>query len=246
MVLSKGRGSKKNTKGANWTVTDSGALATESHELIRQTVANLKDNRELLNITHKGYLSPKVVLVGYDGEKLQIDKPPDWPGSHKTANILFKGAGQLFHQLPVKITAVTKDSLYTTFPNKLIQLQRRSDFRVEAPRGSQAVFLHKGKRVTGFSIIDISASGALIAIATRASINPGDSLTKMAFSFAEEAMLPPKYITVPQAEVKRTFRNENRQYCYGIQFSLSRKEEDNLLKYVRQLELVQARKGLQP
>ena len=245
MIMSKGKRPGKNKTGVAWTVTESGALMTDSIELIKQSVARLKDNRELINITHGSYLSPKVVLVSYDDEKLQIDKPPDWPGSKGTISILFKGSDQLFHQLTVRVTSVTEDSLYTTFPNKLVQLQRRADFRVETPRGSQAAFEHNDTQHSGFAIIDISASGALIASESKGVLSPGDEITKIAFSFAGEAMLPPKHITIPEAKVKRVFRDEQYQHCYGIQFSLGRQDEDNLLQYVRQLELVQVRKGLQ-
>ncbi len=244
MVSSKGQKTGNNKTGAVWTVTEDGALVTESAAFIKQSLANLKENRELVNITHKGYLSPKTVLVGYDDEKLQIDKPFNWPGSHQIIDILFK-IGQLFHHFTVKITAETADSLYTTFPTKLVQLQRRADFRVAAPVGSQATFLYQGKQYSGFTVIDISASGALIASAQKEAISPGDTIYKMALSFAEEGALPPKYISVPEAKVMRVFRNEDRQHCYGVHFKLGRKEEDNLLKYVRQMELAQVRKGIQ-
>jgi len=243
MVSSKGQKTGNNKKVVAWTVTEDGALVTSSLTLIKQSLATLKEHRELVNITHKGYLSPKTVLVGYDDEKLQLDKPRDWPGSYEVVDILFK-AGQLFHNFTVKIIAVTADSLYTTFPTKLVQLQRRADFRVAAPSGSQATFLHQDKRHEGFAIIDISASGALIASAEKEAISPGDTIHKMALSFAEEGTLPPKYISVPEAKVMRVFRNDERQHCYGVHFKLGLRDEGNLLKYVRQLELAQVRKGM--
>ncbi|MFA6498628.1 MAG: hypothetical protein WCV64_04770, partial [Desulfurivibrionaceae bacterium] len=58
-----------------------GTQSTESPELIRVALDRLREKRELFSLVHKGYQSPKTVIVNYDDRMLEIYKPIDWPAT---------------------------------------------------------------------------------------------------------------------------------------------------------------------
>lgn len=235
MSVLKGK-NKKDGKTDKWFVLESGAMANNSSQFVKQTIMKLKDNREFFNISHKGYLSPKVVLVAYDDERLQIDKPFDWPYSHNTIYIIFKGEEQLLNELEVEVVSVDNDSIYTTFPAGLIQYQRRANYRVRPDRTGKASFWCKGKAYKDLDICDISAEGVMVCVEKKIALSEADLLTDIFLSFSKKDQLSEDHVEIRQGKVVRFFRNDQRRFCYGIQFQLTKKEENILLCSVRKFE----------
>ena len=53
-----------------WITLENGTQSTESPELIRMALDRLREKRELVSLVHKGYQSPKTVIVSYDDRML--------------------------------------------------------------------------------------------------------------------------------------------------------------------------------
>jgi c-di-GMP-binding flagellar brake protein YcgR len=189
------------------------------------------------------------VLIAYDSQRLEIDKPADWPHTETRIRVLFKDGGKLWNYFPAEVSGATGDSLFTRPPAALFRLQRRFHFRVETPRGSQASFVHKGTPFTKVSIQDISAGGMQLRSAFPLALPCEDAIANISIfipggnaliSLKEEGDLT---IPVRQGRIVRIGEAKG-AFCYGVDFKYSQNEEELLLRYVRQRELVLLRKGL--
>ncbi|MGV1100960.1 flagellar brake protein [Thiovibrio sp. JS02] len=229
-----------------WVTLENGAQATESRKLIRMALDRLRGKRELVTLAHKGYQSPRTVIIGYDEEEMEIDRPLDWPGSHPVIHLLFKDESQVWNQIRVRVLRAEGNSIFTEFPSRLIRLQRRSNYRVGVPNGSTATFMYNNERFQGFQVVDISANGVLVCVDGDQPLEIGGKVFDLALFFpgAGTGLTAGTYINIRKAKVMRTARDDNKKYCYGIFFELSQNEEELLLQYVRQRERELLRKGL--
>ncbi len=230
---------------ARWVTLDNGAQSTESHELIKMSLTRLRKKREMVTLVHKGYQSPKTVIVNFDDKKLEIDKPSDWPGSQKLIHILFRDESLVWNQIRVKVLKVTSDSIFTQFPSTLVRLQRRANYRVGVPHGSTAMFLYNEEMFQGFQVVDISANGILLCADRELPLDRGNPVNDVALFFpgGGDGLSAGTYINIRQGKVMRTSRSENKKFCYGIFFDLTMTEEEQLLQYVRQRERELLKKG---
>mgnify|MGYP005838890903 CR=1 FL=1 len=231
---------------AGWVEFGDGVNATRSPEIIQQTLQMIRNQHILCTVVAKGYESGKVALLGFGRGKMVLDKPVDWPPRMKVQplRVLFKDRGELWNQFAVKLLGVTGDSLITSMPLKYVRLQRRSNYRVGVPRGSEVVFQCRGEMVTGFQVENISANGSLIAIRSGGeSLSLGELITNVVMSFPtdnDETFT----VEIGQGRVVRSVVNEQRESCFGVQFLVKPKEEKMLLQYVRLREREMLRRGM--
>jgi len=229
-----------------WVTLENGTEATESKELIRMAIDRIRSKRELVSLVHKGYQCPKALIVASDRESLEIDRPPDWPGTESVIHILFKDDSQVWNKVRTKVLRATDNSIFVEFPSSLVRLQRRSNYRVGVPSGSTAVFMHKDQRCQGFQVLDVSASGAQLCVGRYYPMEAGDRLTdlKLFFPGPISDLTQGTHLSIRIARVMRSGRGDNKKYCYGISFDLAQGEEEALLQYVRQRERELLRKGV--
>lgn len=229
-----------------WVDLDDGNQATTSPELIKQALQAIRKERIFCVVRVRGYESGKLVLVGATAETLEFDRPPDWPRQTRSGplRVLFKDRHQLWNQLSVTLLKVTDDTLTTSWPAQYVRIQRRSNYRVDTPRGSKAMFRHRSAAEDGFEVANVSANGALLCCDHwGGGIDIGDPVSNIAMSFPEgEGGAIQLFIKA--GRVMRLCRNERRQNCVGIKFDLTHQEEKDLLRYVRQREREMLRRGL--
>lgn len=228
-----------------WQAEESGYDSTKSPEIIAQTLNMLKNKRLFIILIHKGYQSGSTILVDHNPRHLQIDKPLDWPGTETVVRIVFKDAAKLWNHFTVKVLGVKEDLLYTSRPTKLSRLQRRSHFRVEAPRDSTTSFTYHDNTFNSLELIDISAGGMQACTKSRLPLTgEGDAINNITIYLPPTANIAETHLTIQKGTVVRVLRNEQRAHCYGVTFDYSQNEEELLLKYVRQRELEMLRSGL--
>ena len=238
--------SSEEKMSGEWITLENGTQSTESHELIRIFLDRLREKRELVSLVHKGYQSPKTVIVNYDDRMLEIDKPTDWPGTQEAIHILFKDETQVWNKVRVQVTRTTESSIFTEFPSTLYRLQRRANYRVGVPNGSTVMFMHKNEMCQGFQVIDVSANGIFVCTERFVSLEPGDILLDLAVFFpgVGTGLSAGTYMNIGKGRVMRATRGDNKKYCYGIFFDLTKGEEETLLHYVRLRERDLLRKGV--
>ncbi|MFZ5776021.1 MAG: PilZ domain-containing protein [Thermodesulfobacteriota bacterium] len=233
MALFKG----KNETEPIWLPLPNGAQATESRELIAQTLAWLLASREMVTLTCKGYQSPRTVLVRCDPSGLEFDRPLDWPMDQEFVQVLFRDEAKVWNQVRVRVLRAEGESLHTEFPSRLIRLQRRANYRVVAPLGSTADFCCEHGCYQGTQIVDVSANGILICIDHPCPLTVGDELQQLTMTFPTGPPPEPSVrIDIRRAKVMRSDEQDKVKYFYGIRFFLERQEEEQLLHYVRQRE----------
>ncbi len=239
------KSSEEKTSG-EWITLENGTQSTESHELILIFLDRLREKRELVSLVHKGYQSPKTVIVNYDDRMLEIDKPIDWPGTQEAIHILFKDETQVWNKVRVQVVRTTESSIFTEFPSTLYRLQRRANYRVGVPNGSTVMFMHKNEMRQGFQVLDVSANGIFVCTDRFAPLEPGDILLDLAVFFpgAGTGLSAGTYMNISKGRVMRATRGDNKKYCYGIFFDLTKGEEEGLLQYVRSRERDLLRKGI--
>jgi len=229
-----------------WVSDESGYEKTRSREIIGQTLDRLKNNRMLITLYHKDYQSGSTVLVDF-GEQLVIDRPKDWPDNISRVRVVFKDEGRLWNFFQVAVRSVSSDYVYTDVPVELFLLQRRDNYRVDVPSGSQVTFSHQGKNHVALRLENISAGGMLITLKGQV-LRPGDLLTDLYISLPggeREGLGKPTELKIGKAEVARTLRGDNHIHIlFGIKFLLTPVEEDRVQRYVRSRELELLKKGV--
>lgn len=229
-----------------WATTADGYQATRSSEIIKQTLAKTIKDRIMVVLLQKEYQSGNCILVDFDDKQLQIDKPRDWPGAFPAIRVVFKDTAKLWNHFSVKILSETKDTLYTTLPTQLFQLQRRSNFRVDTPQGSKISFSHKKTLCNDFIPLDISANGIKIGTKKKHPIRKNAIITTISITIPDSGQEDGAVtLRCAQGKIVRGFADKQLQLvCYGVQLEPTTKEEDSLIKYVRQRELDMLRKGM--
>ena len=229
-----------------WVTLENGSQSTGSHQLIKMALGRLRIKREMVSLMSKDYQSPKTIIVDYDDQKLEIDKPTDWPGTHKIIHIIFRDEALVWNQAKVKVLRVTKQSVFVEFPKNLIRHQRRANYRVDVPNDSAVSFIYKVKMFQGINISDISANGILMCSDSYLPFDQGSEIAGITLSIpgAVDDLSVGTSIEIASGRVMRYARNDNKKYCYGILFNLTKNEEELLLQYVRNRERELLRKGL--
>ncbi|MFH7321120.1 flagellar brake protein [Desulfurivibrio sp. D14AmB] len=232
---------------SGWVDFGDGIHATRSAKIIQQALHIIKQQHIFCVVVAKGYESGKVVMLEYDSERVVLDMPVDWPPgmTPQPLRILFKDKGQLWNQFSVKLLEVTADTLITTVPFKYVQLQRRANYRVDVPRGSEVAFRHRDDLKHNYIPRNISATGILICLEERRveGLQAGDLLGEITMTFPCEGGQRVR-LRVKEARVVRVCENERREPCFGLQFLLRPQEEKEVMQYVRLRERELLRKGM--
>lgn len=232
---------------AGWVEYDGGVHATRSEQIIQQALRTVQKQHIFCSVVTKGYESGQVIIVEFGGGRIVLDRPVDWPDGMKPQplRILFKDRAQLWNQMAVKLLEVTGDSIITTMPLKYVRLQRRSNYRVDVPRGSKVVFRHRDQVKSHFILENISANGALFCLEDRKAmgLEVDDQLSEITLSFPceDDELIR---VRIKDGRVVRTCENERREPCFGVFFLLQPREEKDLMQYVRLRERELLRRGM--
>jgi hypothetical protein len=243
---------KKNDPASfGWVAHHAGYDYTRSGHIISNTLNWLQEKRIFVSLLHKGYQSGATIIIEANHEKVVVDKPKDWPATHTSFWVIFRNAAKLWNHFNVELLSSSASSLVVKLPEELFILQRRQHYRINLPAGSMATFLYNQKKCK-LNMQDLSAGGMLLC-----SKNPKDLPQQHhtirniiitlpsddAAAGAENGILRFK---IKEGEIIRAFANSKLRLFYlGVQFSPSRPEEERIMKYIRQRELAQLRKGIE-
>jgi len=235
----------------DWVEFHSGYEYTRSEAIIRYTLNWLKEKRIYVTLYHKGYQSGGTVVIAVTDQRIDIDRPKDWPASHSGIRVIFRNSAKLWTHFNGEVASASADTLFLKFPEELFVLQRRQHFRINLPEGSTATFLYNKKKCK-LNMQDLSTGGMLLSTKTPDEMPEQNHTIKNicitipsedAAAGADNAVL---HFKIKEAEVVRTFANSKlRLFCLGVKFCPCRTEEDRILKYIRQRELMLLRKGIQ-
>jgi hypothetical protein len=242
---------KDDPASAGWVEFHSGYEYTRSEATIRYTLNWLKEKRIYVTLYHKGYQSGGTVVVAVSDQRIDIDRPRDWPATHTAIRVIFRNAAKLWTHFNGEVVSAAADTLFLRFPQELFVLQRRQHFRINLPEGSTATFLYNQKKCK-LNMQDLSTGGMLLCTKSQEEMPQQNHTIKNicltipceeAAADADNGVL---HFKIKEAEVVRTFTNSKlRLFCLGVKFAPSRTEEDRILRYIRQRELMQLRKGVQ-
>ncbi len=211
---------------------------TESRQIIARKLAMVRDERLPVVVVHEKYQSGPCILVDFDESRLLIDKPRDWPGKNTTIRVIFRDKARLWNHFYCKVVQTAKDTLVTTFPSQFFLLQRRQHYRVEAPRNSTVAFTYKDRQVEGLEVKNISAGGLLMCSRTPLAFPPQADIHHLLISLPVKDEPEPQLLTCRKATIVRSEEiKHSKSVCFGVEFQPTPKEEDALIRYVRQREL---------
>jgi c-di-GMP-binding flagellar brake protein YcgR len=232
----------KSTTG--WISQDAGYELTASPAIIQSLLATLKKERNFITLFHEGYQSFGTMLVDVTDTECKIDKPKDWPGTHTKIRVSFKNKAKIAHHFYSRITSTTRNHLYLNLPKELYKLQRRSNYRVELPKGSFATFMYNGKKCK-FNVKDISLSGMLFYTKNTEAVSEHVKeieAISVKTPFQDDGDIS---ITVKNGEIVRTTYNKRHKiYFHGVRYFPTGPEEEQILKFIRKRELQILRKGV--
>ena len=211
---------------------------TESPAIIRRKLAMVRDERLPIVVVHEKYQSGPCILVDFSESRLRIDKPRDWPDRSRSIRVIFRDKNNLWNHFYCKVVQTTKDTLVTTFPSQFFVLQRRQHYRVEAPSGSTVSFTYKDRLYDGFLVKNISAGGLLMCSRTPVEFPPQADIGELVITVPLADEPEPLTLFCRKAAIVRSeSRPRAKLSCFGVEFQPTAKEEDALIRYVRQREL---------
>jgi c-di-GMP-binding flagellar brake protein YcgR len=243
---------KKNDPASlGWVAHHSGYEYTRSGHIISNTLNWLQKKRVFVILLHKGYQSGGTIIIEANHEKVVVDKPKDWPATHTSFRVIFRSAAKLWSHFNGELLSASANSLVVKLPEELFILQRRQRYRINLPEGSMATFLYNHKKCK-LNMQDLSSGGMLLCTKNPKDLPqlhhtikniiitlPSDD----AAAGAENGLLRFK---IKEGEIVRAFANSKlRLFCLGVQFTPNRPEEERIMKYIRQRELAQLRKGIE-
>ncbi len=234
-----------------WITMEGGYETTQSPVIIKNTLEYLQKGRVLVNLLCKGYQSGGTILYSFNDSNILIDKPRDWLRETTKIRVVFRNESKVWMHFQTTVRAIGKDSLKCDSPKALYMLQRRMHYRVETPQGSRLTCSYNNEDSI-FAIKDISAGGLLIFAKFNYGIpEAGNHLNKLQISIpCDEASCGAEngiwQMNFKEGDIVREFIQEQplMLFSYGIRFYPDSKEEEKILRYVRQRELEVLRKGL--
>jgi c-di-GMP-binding flagellar brake protein YcgR len=235
---------KPGNSDAVWISQDAGYELTASTAIIKSLLNTLKKERNFITLFHKGYQSFGTMLVDVTDAECKIEKPKDWPGTHTKVRVSFKNKAKVVHHFYTRITSTTRNNLYLDLPKELYKLQRRSNYRVELPKGSYTTFMYNGKKCK-FNVQDISLSGMLFYTKDAEAVS--EHVTQIKAISVSTPFLNDESIslTVEKGEIVRaTFNKRHNIFFYGVRYFPTDPEEENIMKFIRKRELQILRKGI--
>lgn len=243
---------KKNDPASlGWVAHQAGYDYTRSGHIISHTLNWLREKRVFVSVLHKGYQSGGTIIVEADHQKIVVDKPKDWPATHTSFRVIFRNAAKLWSHFNGVLLSSSANALILKLPEELFILQRRQHYRINLPEGSTATFLYNQKKCK-LNMQDLSAGGMLLCAK-----NPKD-LPQLHHTIKDIIITIPSddaaagadngthRFKIKEGEIVRSFADSRfRRFYLGVSFSPGRTEEERIMKYIRQRELAQLRKGVQ-
>ena len=235
---------------------------TSNRQLIQEEVERIFENRIWVEIRYPGHKSPTTLIMSMKEDEIELELPPDWKGDQEVALLKYRAPGEPWHSLKVRVKRMAGGSIFFHFPELYAISERRSYFRIEVPSGSIAkIMLQKKKAATTrrrakqkfFTgiIRDISAGGICIFPEKTPGILLPESHVmvgpvELTLGLNAEKSWP--NMTIEKAEVVRlseTMLKDRKVPVMALKFHLSRKEEENLVNYIRQRELAIIKSGVE-
>lgn len=238
---------KREAVDIGWMPYGGGYEVTRAPKLIAAKLADLLASKYPMIINYEGYQSGGRILQEIVAGHLVIDRPDDWSGRGKKIRVVFMDRLGLWNHFYVLVRKVTKTSLIVSVPVEYYLLQRRNNFRVPVPLGSLASFFSRNGVLRDLLIGNVSAGGMLVAVPDRDMLDLQEPLANISLEMVRDADVPDSQsvsLSIAQGLVVRAAGPYMLKYFgYGVRFSLSTKEEDSLVRYVRQRELELLRKS---
>ncbi|MBU0674936.1 MAG: PilZ domain-containing protein [Proteobacteria bacterium] len=229
---------------APWDIGIQDFSSTDQTDLIDQTLQLIKKKHIMLVLASpEGERYCNTILINYDTETLNIDKPMDWDDRDiSTFRIFFQDATDIWSFFEVSVITDCPYSLCATYPEALHRLVRRKHYRIGTPQGTRAVFWHGNNIYDGGFVKDISAAGMLICTGKDEEQFNGDhELLDIAIALPQklaEAGLDEERTLLPvihRGRIVRSFRDQETNWvCHGISFDDSNPEvADRLDEFVK-------------
>jgi len=177
---------------------------------------------------------------------LAIDQTSDFIAALATNNdskelfIEFSGQDGVLYDFKSNNLELELDSIWIEFPKFIYRYQKRDDFRVSTPNGSKIIVADNAFN-SGFVLVDISLSGALIKSIRKKQDDSGN----LKFSIGEtldnfKLLIPLKAekveINIKKAQIVRTFQQKISIY-YGLHFNcIDLTEKQALVKVIYEIQ----------
>ncbi len=219
---------------------------TSNREVIEEEVQRLVSKRIWVEIRMKGYRSAPTLVVSLKKNRMEIDRPRDWPPS-KDITIIYRHVKGPWHFLQAEVDSVSKNAIWTHLPYVFIILERREHFRISVPSDSEVriFFDHGGakKEVVG-EVLDVSLGGLAALIShkknvtlpgIRSVVGPIELNLKLDNNTSWEPIILSKAEVVRITQPMRGAKNKKK---YALKFICPVKESDQLWPYIRKRELL--------
>ena len=227
---------------------------TSNRKLIVEELKRIFKQRIWLELRHAGYKSMPTLIISLSKKGLEIELPPDWNRSVETCLLKYRLPDEPWHSLKVHVKEVTIKSIFFEIPELIAVSEQRAYFRIDVPSDSIAkVIIQKkapakrrrarSRYITG-TIKDISAGGMCMypdmipgLVLPEAHMVVGPVILDLKIN--HEKTWPT--LEIQEAEVVRTGQtmlNDKKVMQMALKFKLTRKEEENLVGYIRHRELV--------
>ena len=146
-----------------WSIDQRRFYPSENQDILSGSLNDLKENHTLLTlVTAHGGLYNEVLMIGIDGNKIQIDRPLDWEENGDSFRIFYRDSNDRWCFFYSGEPSTGPFSISLDMPGRLFYLQRRISKRVPVPVGTRAMVKrdvsHLMKTVY---LMDISEAGML-------------------------------------------------------------------------------------
>lgn len=138
--------------------------------------------------------------------------------------------------LRTKVIKCTPEGIWAEFPQMIHRVQRRQNFRIDPPSGSEIFFQQQMGEQGSATLLNLSAGGAAFLAKKGLSLSPGDVLhnVELKIPAGDEGLA----FSIPEATVRRI----EKEYDYGksligIEFtSIPDQTRNDLLAYVLRIQ----------
>jgi c-di-GMP-binding flagellar brake protein YcgR len=226
---------------------------TSSREMIEQELSSLLQERIFVELVGGSFISSPTVLVGFTQKGVEIDRPTKWNQDLEVVFIKYRLPGLPYYFLRARIERQDASSIYTSYPDILLVLERRQFFRVPVPSGSAVLVqkkrssqaaAKKKRKPTGYvgRVEDISLGGSCIYFDMRKVHHPPPLRSIVGPVLFRVKLNSEKLwgdIEIGEAEVVRlreTRKHERLEWEVGLCFRVPDSKKKRLHEYIRARE----------
>jgi len=139
------------------------------------------------------------------------------------------GVPCIFH---TKVLKCTPEGIWAEFPDVIHRVQKRQNFRIEPPLGSEIIFQQEMGVRGSATLQNLSAGGAAFFVKKGFNLSPGDVLhgVELKISAGDEGLV----FVIPEATVRRIGKEyDYRKSLIGIEFTnISDQTRNDILAYI--------------